>query len=44
MSHRSVPPADLAALQITAGFFRLSLGFEDADDIIEDLRRGLDVL
>jgi len=44
MSHRSVPPADLLALQITSGFFRLSLGFEDVDDIIEDLRRGLDLL
>lgn len=41
MSHRSVPPADLQALQITSGFFRLSLGFEEAADIIEDLQRGL---
>jgi len=44
MSHRAVPPADLAALQITNGFFRLSLGFEEASDIIEDLKRGLDRL
>jgi len=44
MSHRAVPPEDLKNLQINAGFFRLSLGFEDADDLIEDLRRGLSEL
>jgi cystathionine beta-lyase/cystathionine gamma-synthase len=41
MSHRAVPPADLEALQITAGFFRLSLGFEDPKDIIADFERAL---
>lgn len=41
MSHRTVPPEDLANLQINAGFFRLSLGFEDAGDLIADLHRGL---
>lgn len=41
MSHRSVPPHDLKNLQITPGFFRLSLGFEEPLDIIEDFRRGL---
>lgn len=44
MSHRSVPPHDLAALEITKGFFRLSLGFEDVEDIIEDFRRSLALL
>jgi cystathionine gamma-lyase len=44
MSHRSVPPHDLAALEITAGFFRLSLGFEEPEDLIEDFRRSLALL
>jgi cystathionine beta-lyase/cystathionine gamma-synthase len=44
MSHRAVPPADLEALQITPGFFRLSLGFENAEDIVEDFRRALALL
>jgi cystathionine gamma-lyase len=44
MSHRSVPPHDLAALNITSGFFRLSLGFEQAEDIVEDFSRALAVL
>ncbi len=35
---------DAAALQsagITEGTIRLSIGLEDADDLIEDLKRGL---
>lgn len=44
MSHRSVPPQDLEALQINAGFFRLSLGFEDAGDLVEDFRQALTLL
>ncbi len=44
MSHRAVPPEDLKNLQINAGFFRLSLGFEDAGDLIDDLARGLERL
>jgi cystathionine beta-lyase/cystathionine gamma-synthase len=44
MSHRSVPKADLDDLQITNGFFRLSLGFEAPEDIIEDFRRSLALL
>lgn len=44
MSHRAVPPQDLENLQINAGFFRLSLGFEDPDDLVEDFRRGLELL
>ncbi|HEX8236167.1 MAG TPA: PLP-dependent transferase [Abditibacteriaceae bacterium] len=44
MSHRSLPEADLINLEITKGFFRLSLGFENVEDIIDDFHRGLDVL
>ncbi|HEX8834006.1 MAG TPA: PLP-dependent transferase [Abditibacteriaceae bacterium] len=44
MSHRSLPAEDLAALEITDGFFRLSLGFEHAEDLIEDFRRSLALL
>lgn len=44
MSHRSLPEADLKNLAITKGFFRLSLGFENVEDIIDDFHRSLDVL
>jgi cystathionine beta-lyase/cystathionine gamma-synthase len=44
MNYRAVPPVGLANLLITAGFFRLSLGFEGAPDVIEGLKRVLDEL
>lgn len=40
MTHASVPPENRAALGITDGFIRLSIGIEDADDLIEDLKSG----
>jgi O-acetylhomoserine (thiol)-lyase len=36
-----VPTDQLAAAGITEGTMRLSIGLEDADDLIEDLARGL---
>ena len=40
-THFRVPDADLAKAGITQGTIRLSIGIEDADDLIEDLSRAL---
>jgi cystathionine gamma-lyase len=41
MTHASVPPDVRAELGIDDGLVRLSVGIEDADDLIEDLRSAL---
>ena len=41
MTHASVPKANREALGIADGFIRLSVGIEDADDLIADLDRAL---
>jgi cystathionine gamma-lyase len=41
MTHASVPPETRAKLGITDGFIRLSVGIEDAIDLIDDLRSAL---
>jgi cystathionine gamma-lyase len=41
MTHASVPPENRAALGISDGLVRLSVGIEDAEDLIEDLRNAL---
>ncbi|HBR57787.1 MAG TPA: cystathionine gamma-synthase [Blastocatellia bacterium] len=41
MTHASVPPETRNKLGITDGLVRISVGIEDADDIIEDLDRAL---
>jgi len=40
-SHVRVPAEQLARTGVTEGMIRLSVGLEDADDLIEDLTRGL---
>ncbi len=40
MTHASVPPETRAALGIADGFIRVSVGIENADDLVEDLERG----
>lgn len=40
-SHKGMAPAERAALGITDGLVRMSVGLEDAGDLIEDLRRAL---
>jgi O-acetylhomoserine (thiol)-lyase len=40
-THFRVPNEQLAAAGITEGTMRLSIGLEDADDLIDDLSRGL---
>jgi cystathionine gamma-lyase len=41
MTHASLPPAMRASLGITDGLIRLSVGVEDVDDLIADLRQAL---
>jgi cystathionine beta-lyase/cystathionine gamma-synthase len=40
-SHASLTPDERAAAGIPDGFLRVSLGLEDADDLLADLARGL---
>ncbi|MGN6389646.1 MAG: PLP-dependent transferase, partial [Burkholderiaceae bacterium] len=40
-THSRVPAAELAAAGIDEGTIRLSIGLEDADDLLDDLKRGL---
>ncbi len=41
MSHRAIPQADRDALGISDSFFRLSVGFEDVEDIVREFDRAL---
>ena len=41
-THQRLPAEQKVALGITPGLVRLSVGLEDADDLIADLMRGLD--
>jgi cystathionine gamma-lyase len=41
MTHASVPPEVRARIGIVDGLVRLSVGIEDADDLIEDLEQAL---
>ncbi|XP_055604932.1 cystathionine gamma-lyase [Uranotaenia lowii] len=42
MTHASVPAEDRVVLGITDGLVRLSVGLEDIDDLIADLKQALD--
>ena len=42
MTHSTYTPEELAQAGIGESMLRLSVGLEDAEDIIEDLRAGLD--
>lgn len=42
MTHASVPPETRAALGISDGFIRISVGIEHPDDLVADLARGLE--
>ena len=41
MTHASVPPDRRAAIGLTDGMVRISVGIEDPDDLIEDLQQAL---
>jgi cystathionine gamma-lyase len=40
MTHASVPPETRAALGISDGLVRVSVGIENVDDLVADLGRG----
>ncbi|KKM11291.1 cystathionine gamma-synthase [Clostridiales bacterium PH28_bin88] len=44
MSHAAIPPAERHALGITDSLLRLSVGLEDADDLVADLAQALEAL
>ena len=41
MTHAAVPPAMRQAMGLTDGLVRLSVGIEDAEDLMADLDRAL---
>jgi cystathionine beta-lyase/cystathionine gamma-synthase len=41
-SHRGLPQSTLDEIEVDAGLLRLSVGIEDPEDILADLRSGLD--
>lgn len=43
MTHASVPAEARAELGITDNLIRLSVGLEDADDLIQDIDQALNV-
>lgn len=43
MTHAAYSPEERAALGVTDGLLRLSVGLEDVDDLMEDLARALAV-
>ncbi|MDR0807520.1 MAG: O-succinylhomoserine sulfhydrylase [Gemmobacter sp.] len=43
-THQRLPDTQKVLLGITPGLIRLSIGLEDADDLIADLKRGLDAV
>lgn len=44
MTHASIPPDVRAKEGITDGLVRLSIGIEDTDDLVEDLKQAIDSL
>ena len=44
MTHASVPPERRAALGIDDSLVRLSVGIEDIEDILDDLKNALDAM
>ena len=44
MTHADMDPADRQRVGISDGLVRLSVGLEDPDDLIADLRQALDGL
>lgn len=42
MTHASIPPERRAELGVTDGLVRISVGMEDAEDLIADLARAMD--
>lgn len=43
-SHLMIPPSDRAKMGVTEQMVRLSVGIENADDLIEDLEHALEAI
>lgn len=41
MTHASVPPEERERIGVTDGLVRISVGIEDLEDILEDLKQAL---
>ncbi|HEV7785736.1 MAG TPA: PLP-dependent transferase, partial [Thermoanaerobaculia bacterium] len=41
MTHASIPPERRAELGLTEGMVRISVGIEDAEDLLADLEQAL---
>ena len=41
MSHACVPEEERLKMGVTSGLVRLSVGIEDAEDLIEDIEKAL---
>ena len=44
MTHASIEEKERIALGVTDNLIRVSVGFEDAEDIIEDLKNALQAI
>jgi cystathionine beta-lyase/cystathionine gamma-synthase len=44
MTHAAVPEADRNRIGVTDGLVRLSVGVEDASDLVADVEKGLAAL
>jgi cystathionine beta-lyase/cystathionine gamma-synthase len=42
MTHASIPKAEREKSGVTDSLIRLSVGIEDVDDLIEDLKQAID--
>ena len=42
MTHKTIPAEKRKAAGVTDSLIRLSTGLEDTEDLLEDLRQGLD--
>ncbi len=43
MTHAAIPPEERAAMGISDALIRFSVGIEDAEDIIADITRAIDL-
>jgi cystathionine beta-lyase/cystathionine gamma-synthase len=41
MTHASIPPEQRQKIGVTDGLVRISVGLEDIDDIIDDMKQAL---
>jgi cystathionine beta-lyase/cystathionine gamma-synthase len=44
MTHASIPKEEREARGVRDGLIRISVGVEDPDDLVDDLRQGLEKL